>query len=442
MEDNVMVGLDVGSCKVCAVVGRLNSDKKLEIMGFGTAEGKGVDKGVVRNINITTEAISQALNEASNKSEVLIGSVITNISTQHILCQLLNGNIVLDQSDREIQQKDTQRLNDNMKLSRVLAGNTILHVCPQEYLVDGGIMGQVYNPVGMPGVKLEAEFITITSPTYALDNLEKSIKDVPGKVEVNEKMLSGLAASMATLTQEEKEAGVALIDIGAATTDIVIYNKNILRYVATLPFGGNNITDDIQQGCNVLPDQAEKLKVNHGAALSATIPTNEVVSVPGIGNRIPKDVSVKNVAIIIEERLKEIGAIAFTNIVKSGFSNKLSGGIVLTGGTAQLPDIEVLFTKITGKDVRIGHPNINLAKSQMEEVNNPTYATAIGLLWKGFKSYDDRKDNVEKMKVTIEAKGTSTILFGEKSNKNYWRKGVDMLKGILKDDVGKGDDRY
>jgi cell division protein FtsA len=444
MEEKVMVGLDIGSSKVCAIVGRLNNANKLEIMGIGHAECKGVDKGVVRNINKTTEAIQLALDEASKLSEVLIGSVISNISTQHIVCQELTGNIMLDKGDQEIQYKDTEKLKSNMKLSRVHSGNTIIHVCPQEYSVDGGLWGEVYNPIGMPGVKLEANFLTITSPTLALDNLEKSVKDVHGKVEVKEKVLSALAASISALTEEEKEAGVALIDIGAGTTDIVIYFKNIVRYICTIPFGGNNITDDIQLGCNVLPDQAEQLKVKFGAALSVNIPDSEVVSVPGIGNRIPKDVSVKNIAIIVEERLKEIGALAMAKIMKSGFANKLSAGIVITGGTAQFPDIELLFSKITKKDIRVGHPNIDLAKTENMEVNNPAYATAIGLLWKGFKSYDSRNDLVEKeiQKNTQKVYGNASIPFETPINKNFWRKGVEIVKGMLKDDMGKTDDKY
>jgi cell division protein FtsA len=444
MDEKVMVGLDIGSSKVCAIVGRLNDAKKLEIMGVGYVEAKGVEKGLVRNINKTTEAIIAALDEASKVSEVLIGSVISNISSQHIVCQQLIGNITLENGDREIQYKDTQKLTNNMKVSRVHAGNTIIHVCPQEYCVDGDHLGEVYNPIGMPGVRLEANFLTITSPSNALENLDKSIKDAPGKVEITEKVLSVLAASISSLTTEEKEAGVALIDIGAGTTDIVIYHKNIVRYACTLPFGGNNITSDIQQGCNVLPDQAEQLKVKFAAALQINIPEYEVISVPGIGNRSPKDVSVKNIALITEERLKEIGVLIYSKIAKSGYANKLSGGIVLTGGTSQLPDIEVLFAKITGKDVRIGHPNIDLAKSDFTEVNNPAYATAIGLLWKGFKSYDARKDSPENIKLTSKQKVTSnsTINFEEPIPKNFWRKSVDMVKGILKDDVGKSEDNY
>jgi cell division protein FtsA len=444
METKVMVGLDVGNSKVCCVVGRINSEEKLEIMGVGhTAIDQTVVRGIVRNVTKTTEAITKVISEASQMSEVLIGEVITNISTQNINSQQVAGNYVLDNINQEIQHKDIERLIENMKKGRAIAGNNILHICPQEFNVDD-IWKDIFNPAGMSGLKLDANFLSISCPTLAIEGIDKCFKDLNKKTEIKEKMLSSLASAMATLTEEEKQAGVALVDIGAGNTDIVIYENNIIRYVSTLNFGGNDITRDIQQGCSVLPDIAEKLKTKFGSALSNDVDMNEIVAVPGIGNKSTKEISIKNVSIIIEERLKEILSLAWASIKKSGFDKKLSAGIVLTGGTAQLPFINELFEIISDKDVRIGQPNIGLAKSNFEVELDPAYATAIGLLWKGFKSYDARIDEIEKVNHKSRAKnmGEKASIFDEPVEKNFWKKSVEFIKKTLRDDSFDTNDKF
>lgn len=444
MQNKVMVGLDVGNSKVCAVVGRLNSSENLEIMGVSYAQtDQIVVKGLVRNVTKTMEAITKVIHEASQISEVLIGEVITNISNKNISSQIVSGNYVLDNENQEVQHKDIEKLIENMKKGRAIAGNNILHVCPQEFNVDD-MWKDVFNPAGMSGSKLEAKFLNISSPSIAIESIEKCFKDLPTKTEIKEKLISSLASSLSTLTEEEKQAGVALIDIGAGNTDIVIFQNNIVRLVITLPFGGNDITSDIQNGCSILPEIAEKLKIKFGSALSNEVDINEVVTVPGIGIKTNKEIGLKNLAIIIEERLKEMIAIVWTNIKKSGFENKLNGGVVLTGGCSQLPYIEELFATISSKDTRIGHPNINMAKTDFEIGNNPAYATAIGLLWKGFKSYDPRKDEIEKVKAkSAPIKATTTpSIFDEPAEKNFWKKGVNFLKKKLKDDTEEIDDKF
>jgi cell division protein FtsA len=446
MEDKVMVGLDVGNSKVCAVVGRLNAKNNLEIMGVGTVPiDQTLVRGLVRNISKAVDAITAAINEASDISEVGIGEVITNISSQNISSQLTNGNYILESDSHEIQHKDLERLIENMKKSRSIAGNAILHVCPQNFKVDD-MWSDVYNPTGMSGLKLEGDFLMISSPTIVTEGIEKCFKATVTKTEIKEKLLSALASSLANLTDEEKQAGVALVDIGAGNTDIVIYHNNMVKFVSTIPYGGDDVTKDIQQGLGLLPDVAEKLKLQFGAAMSHEVDANEIVAVPGIGIKNSKEVMVKNVAIIMEERLKEIISMVFGEIKKSSFENKLGAGIVLTGGVAQTPYISELFTIITNKDLRIGQPNINVEKGDFDIINDPAYSTAIGLLWKGFKSYDARKDEIEKSKVKVAPKlakiGATISMFDEPAEKNFWKKGVKFLKDKLRDDSMNMNDKF
>jgi cell division protein FtsA len=446
MEDKVMVGLDIGNSKVCAVVGRLDTSNNLEIMGVGQVPiDQTLVRGMVRNLSKAVEAITAAITEASDQSEVGIGEVITNISSQNISSQIVSGNYILENDSQEIQHKDVERLIVNMKKGRSIAGNTIIHVCPQQFKVDD-MWSDVFNPAGMSGHKLEGDFLIISSSTMATEGIDKCFKSSPTKTEIKEKLLSSLASSLAILTDEEKQAGVALIDIGAGNTDIVIFQNNIARHVKTIALGGNDVTKDIMQGCGVLPEVAEKLKLKFGAAISNEVDSNEIVTVPSIGGKLSKEVGAKNVAIIMEERLKEIISLAWVEIKKSGYENKLSAGVVLTGGTAQTPYLSELFTLITDKEVRIGLPNLNITKNSFEITNDPSYSTAIGLLWKGFKSYDARKDEIEKSKTKATPKavkaGSTLDIFAEPVEKNIWKKGIKFFKDKLRDDSFGADDKF
>jgi cell division protein FtsA len=446
MEEKVMVGLDIGNSKIAAVVGRLNASNNLEIMGVGTAPtNQTLVRGQVRNMSNAIEAISAAINEASDMSEVGIGEVITNISSQNITSQLTNGSYILESESQEIQYKDIERLIENMKKGRSVAGNAILHVCPQDFKVDE-MWSDVFNPAGMSGLKLEGDFLIINSPTIVTDGIEKCFKATTIKTDIKEKLLSSLASSLANLTEDEKQAGVALIDIGAGNTDIVIYHNNMVKFVSTIAFGGNDVTKDIQQGLGLLPEIAEKLKLQFGAAISHEVDPNEIVTVAGIGVKNTKEIVVKNVAIIMEERLKEIISMIWAEIRKSGLENKLGAGIVLTGGVAQTPYLAELFTIIMDKDIRIGQPNVNVVKGNFDIINDPAYSTAIGLLWKGFKSYDARKDEIEKSKIKTAPKpvkvGATLGMFDEPVKKNFLKKSLDFLKDKLRDDSGDMDDKF
>jgi cell division protein FtsA len=409
MEANEMiVGLDVGSNKTCAAVGYIDDNQQLNIMGFGmVVDNFPVEKGMIRHITQASDTIKKVLDQAGDRSDLLIGSVIANISTPQIKCTEQRGSIMLNAKDREIQYNDLEQLFNQMKLTGSQAGYKLLHNIAQEFEVDNNVGGQQYDPVGMPGLKLESNFINIAAPDMAITCLNKAmpqivIKNRKEKVEITELLYSPLASAMATLIDDEINTGVCLVDIGADTTDIAIFHKNILRYTAVLPIGGKQITNDIQMAFGVLENIAEQLKQKFGLALSAKVPDNEFVEVPGIGDRGNKQVAIKNLSVVVEARLKEIAALVLYHVNKAGFDNKLPAGLVITGGVAKTENLKELFEKITPFYVKIGRPELNIAnKGQFAEVFDPAYATAIGLLWKGYKSYDKRKTAIiaDKKKV-------------------------------------------
>lgn len=447
MDEKVVVGLDIGSTKVCAVVGRMNANGALDLLGIGRADSTGVTQGMVLNVAKTIDAVHKVMESAGNQSNYDIGSVIAGIAGPHIQGFRKRGSLTRDTPGSEVQVKDVERLSDDILREPVAPGNSILHLLPQEYKVDNW---DTSDPVGVTGMRLQADFQVVTSPSIGIDNIRKCVERAG--LELDELVLSPIASAMATLTDDEKEAGVALVDIGGGTADVVIYHKNIVRHVAIIPFAGNIITADIQQGCNVLPGQAELLKIKYGSALQAPVGLHEVVSVPGMMGRPPKDISRKNLAIIIEQRLKEIAALVCAELVRSGYDKKLSAGVVLTGGTAQFDHIDTLFSLVSGKDVRVGSPNQHFGKGQMEVASNPAYATAIGLVWRGFRSLDSREDVYMTSQPAPEPplprpqthpgpNRPPKVEAPKEPRPSIFDRGFKFLRGVLNDDLGDKD-RY
>ena len=392
MDDKIVVGLDIGSTKVCAVAGRMsrgsNNQLTLEVLGVSRASSEGVTKGKVMNITRTVAAINQAIEEVSNQSNVDIGLVNVSFSNHNINSQKQPGSITRLSPGDEVTPADIDHLLRDMYRTPQSAGKEIVHVLPMDFTVDSE--SGVEDPVGRNGVKLGADFQIITTQSDAAVNVRRCIERTAGHLQRDQVLLSPLASAMAVLTPEEREAGVALVDIGGGTTDLAIYYRNVLRHVAVFPWAGNSLTNDIQEGCKVLPQQAEVLKTKFGNANPSTYRLNEVVSVPGLPGRQPKDVLLKNVSIIIAERLKEIAALVQAEVIRSGYKDKLLGGIVLTGGSALIEGIDDIFQGVTDMDVRVGYPEQLEHNLRADLVSDPAFATAVGLVWAGFRSVDDR----------------------------------------------------
>jgi cell division protein FtsA len=379
IQEKIIVGLDIGTTKVCAIVGRANQYGKVDILGMGkVASHGGVTRGVVSNIDRTVAAIQAAIKEASEKSNVDIQRVEVGIAGAHINSLQHRGMIIRNDGETEINADDLKKLENDMFKLAVKPGDRILHVIPQEYTVDDepGII----DPIGMAGVKVEGNFHIITGQISAAKNIHKCVEK--SNLEVSDIALEPLASSEAVLSSDELEAGVVLVDIGGGTTDVAIFHDNIICHTAVIPYGGNIITEDIKQGCNVMKAHAELLKVKFGSALANELDENEIVTIPGIRGRAAKEISVKNLSMIIQARIQEIMELVDFEIKHSGVGN-IAGGIVITGGGSQLKHVDQLAEFVTGLDARIGYPNEHLAKGMVEEVKSPIYATGVGLVLRG-----------------------------------------------------------
>ena len=339
-NDELVVGLDIGTTKIACFVGRRNDHGKIEILGYGKSESVGVSRGVVANIERTVESIRKAIDEAERTSGVAIEVVNVGIAGQHIKSQQTRGQRTRDDLESEISNEDIQALIQDMYKQVMQPGEEILHVLPQEYTVDNE--QGIKEPVGMSGIRLEANFHLIIGQIAAIRNIYRCIQKA--NLTVDQLILEPLASSAAVLSEEEKEAGVALVDIGGGTTDIAIFQDGIIRHTAVIPFGGNVLTEDIRQGCLIMKKQAEQLKQRFGSAISTEMKDNEIVCIPGLQGRNAREISLKNLAAIIEARMTEIIEHVHFEIRNSGFSDQLIGGVVLTGGGSQLRHVTQLVS--------------------------------------------------------------------------------------------------
>lgn len=374
--DELTIALDIGTTKVVAIAGHRNDYGKVEIVGMGTVASEGVSRGVVANIDKTVKAIREAITIAEKNAQRKFKYVHVGVAGQHIKSLHHHGIHVRDDATSEISEKDVEILINKMYKLVLPPGDKILHVFPQEFIVDNE--SDIMDPVGMSGVRLEANFHVITGQISASRNLMRCVEKVG--LEVVDMTLEPIASSAAVLSAEEKEAGVVLVDIGGGTTDITIFKDGIIRHTAVIPFGGNIITRDIRDGCTVMNQQAEKLKVKFGSALAEAIYDNKIIMIPGLRGRDPKEISEKNLAKIIQARLEEIFDYVLWEIRRSGYEGKLIAGLVLTGGGSLLKNINLLAERHTGISSRIGQPIDHLAHGYGQELASPIYSTAIGLL--------------------------------------------------------------
>ncbi len=375
-EGPLALVLDIGTTKVCAIAGLKNEYDKIEIVGVGTVKSEGVSRGVVANIDKTVKAIREAVEIAEKNCGRKFKSVHVGIAGQHIKSHHHHGLLVRNDAYSEISVEDVEKLINDMYKIVLPPGDKILHVIPQEFTVDDE--KDIIDPVGMAGVRLEANFHIITGQISASKNIMRCVEKVG--LEVADMTLEPIASAKAVLSEEEKEAGVALVDIGGGTTDLTIFQEGIIRHTAVIPFGGNIITSDIKEGCTVMKDQAEKLKVKFGSALADEVYDNRIITIPGFRGRDPKEISEQNLAKIIQARLEEIFDLILWEIKRSGYENSLIAGIVLTGGGSLLKNIDLLTEYHTGLNARIGLPIEQLAHGYSNTLASPIYSTAIGLL--------------------------------------------------------------
>jgi cell division protein FtsA len=421
-----VVGLDIGTTKIAAIVGRKNEYGKIEILAIGKAPSLGVKRGVVSNIEDTIRSIKAAVADVMTKDISLknekgemqsfkleqvceLNEVVVGIAGQHIKSLQHRGMITRQQSEDEVAQRDVDNLIDNMHRLVMQPGEEIIHVIPQDYIVDHE--QGIRNPIGMAGVRLEGNFHIITGQASAIKNIYKCVDR--SSLKVVDMSLEPLASADACLSEEEKEAGVVLVDIGGGTSDVAIFYDGIIRHTAVIPLGGNIITEDIKVGCSIITNQAELLKTKFGSALAIENHENEVISIPGLRGRPHKEISVKNLAHIIQARMEEILAFVLYEIKNSGYEKKLAAGIVVTGGGSQLKHLPQLVEYFTGIDCRIGTPNEHLAKSS-ENVTNPMFSTGVGLVMMGIRKMEDEMSKSTKtIEVKVEAQPEET----EKSKK-------------------------
>lgn len=385
-SNRILTGLDIGTTKICAIVGRIGESGRIEILGMGRADSFGVMRGVVANIDKTVEAIRKAIADAENAVRSLIPDfsireVYVGIAGQHIKSLQHRDILTRDDFETEISMSDIRLMVSNMHKLVLPPGDRIIHVLPQEFMVDGE--QGIKDPIGMNGARLEANFHIITGQISAAKNIFKCVEKAGLKV--IDLILEPLASAAAVLSEEEKEAGVALVDIGGGTTDIAIFQDGIIRHTAVIPLGGNIVTEDIREGCMIMRNQAEILKVRFGSALALETAENEIISISGLKGRDPKEIRVENLARIIQARMEEILEHIYYEIKLSGYQKKLIGGIVVTGGGAQLKHLVQLVEYITGMGAKIGIPTEHLSRTKVEDIRHPMYSTGIGLILKGFE---------------------------------------------------------
>lgn len=398
-EAPIIVGLDIGTTKIAAIAGRKNEYGKLEILGFGKAPSFGVQHGMVLNIDQTIKAIRQALENcyASNPN-LEINEVYVGIAGHHIKSLQTRGDIVRNDTDAEISQKDIDQLINDQYKTVIPASDQIIDVIPQQYIVDS--LQNITYPIGMSGVKVGANFHIITGDKNAIRNINRSVEK--SGLKIRDLVLQPLASAAAVMCDMDFEAGVAIVDIGGGTTDLAVFYEGILKHTAVIPYGGENITNDIKNGLGVLKTQAEQMKVQFGYALADEAKNNAYITIPGLRGQSPKEISVKNLAHIIQARMSEILDFVVYHLKQIGMDNKmLNGGIILTGGGSQLKHLIQLTEYTTGVNARIGYPNEHLASGHIDELTKPMYATCVGLILKGYNDFENDRRALEENYVKI-----------------------------------------
>jgi cell division protein FtsA len=414
--ERIMVGLDIGTTKICAIVASIDEQERINILGVGKAPSDGLNRGVVVNIDKTVNAIKEAIAQAELASGIQVNSVNVGIAGDHIRSMRSKGVITINNRDNEITAQDVERLLEDCQRIMLPTDQQILHVIPQEFVVDG--QDGISDPVGMSGMRMEAEVHIITGLVSAAKNIYRCVERAG--YQVADIILEPLASSYSALDAEEKEAGVVLVDIGGGTTDVAIFQESTIRHTAVIAVAGQKVTDDIRIGLSGLDDQAESLKRKHGESYADLIQEDEVITVPGIAGRPPKEITKSILGKIIQARMEEILEIVGIEIKRSGYSDALSAGVVLTGGGSLVKNICPLANESLGMDAKIGLP-LGITGGLVEEVNSPIYATAVGLVIHALKT----GMNNQKTMIPASSKATSV--------EQVMNKIADRMKGWFKE---------
>ena len=447
-ESPIIVGLDIGTTKIAAIAGRKNEFGKLEILGFGRANSNGVQHGQVLNIDQTIKAIQLALlNCAESNPDLEINEVYVGVAGHHIKSLQTRGDIVRQDPEVEIRQYEIDQLIENQRKTFIPAGDQIIDVIAQDYHVDN--FQNIKDPVGYNGVKVGANFHIITGDRNAIRNINRAVER--SGLKTKDLVLQPLASSSAVMGEVDMEAGVAILDIGGGTSDLAVFYEGTLRHTAVIPFGGENITNDIRMGLGVLKSQAEAMKVQFGSAVASEAKANAYITIPGLKGMPAKEISVKNLANIIQARMGEILDFVTYHLKQVGMDNRaLNGGIILTGGGSQLNHLLQLTEYITGLSARIGLPTEHLAPNHIDELRKPMYATCIGLILKGYSDYENKRkefdsrfkkvhvpETLKTAAMVAETPVAVTEMVDTKKRKglnNFWDKFKDSIIDLFKEE--------
>ena len=454
-KNPIIVGLDIGTTKIACIAGRKNEYGKLEIVGFGRANSNGVKHGQVLNIDETIKAIRAALDNCmASNTGIDFKEVYVGIAGHHIKSLQTRGDIVRKDTNEEITQREIDQLIADQFKTYIPAGDQIIDVIPQEFTVDN--FQNIPNPIGYGGVKVGANFHIITGDKNAIRNINRAVEK--SNLVTKDLVLQPLASASAVMGQEDLEAGVAIVDIGGGTTDLAVFYEGILKHTAVIPFGGENITNDIKTGLGVLKTQAEQMKVQFGSALANEAKSNAFITIPGLRGMPAKEISVKNLANIVQARMSEIMDFVSYHLKQVGMDGRmLNGGIVLTGGGSQLKHLIQLTEYVTGLNARIGFPTEHLAGGHIDELAKPTYSTCIGLILKGYDDYEHNRKQFETAHFKVEVPETlkqvqqeeqepetteDEGIVAEKINnrkgmKDFWGKFKDGLIDLFKEEEDK-----
>ena len=413
MGNDIIVGLDIGTTKIACFVGIRGENGKVKILGYGKTDSDGVEHGVVRNVELAGKSVRKAVEQAANQANVEIDEVWVGVAGQHIKSRPSHGYLTIPADHQLITKEDVERIRADQYKTMLEPGEEIIHVIPQRYFVDRVELSRDIPPVGVAGKTLEAEFHMVTSNVINLQNIKYAVQ--AAGLHIKNVVLEPIASSKAVLNDEDRDAGVAMVDIGGGTTDIAIFYDGIIRHTSVIPLAGNAITNDIRENCVILRNQAESLKVKFGSCLVQAVSENDVISIPGIRSQSSREISVKALASIINIRAKMIMEQVDYEIKLSGYQKKLIGGVVLTGGGAQLKNIKDLCSLITATETRVGIPNEHLdpTSAGYDELAHPMYATGIGLVLYGLEMTEKGKAGIEEETEEEEPKKNPHDLFAD-----------------------------